>query len=180
LVEYPRLVDARINHSRRAARGATCPASVRLHEPLRRSLVAAAGGHEVPPRCRCTLSYDHVGAHQGLAYDTGRRRGWVRWDEWGLRLGGHAEPRNQGPRLHRPEQGRDPGRAPVDPTTPTSAAPLAAKRPHAGGAGHRRTTPEPSSLAQALRTVAAALERLAEVIAAEHNASGPQARHERQ
>ena len=74
MVEYPRLVDARINHSRRAARGATCPASVRLHEPLRRSLVAAAGGHEVPPRCRCTLSYDHVGAHQGLAYDTGRRR----------------------------------------------------------------------------------------------------------
>ena len=67
-MEYPRRVDAGINHSRRATRGATCPASVILHEPLRRSLLVAAGGHKVPPKCRCTLSYGHPGAHQGLAY----------------------------------------------------------------------------------------------------------------
>jgi hypothetical protein len=178
-VEYPHRVDAGINHGRRASRGATCPASVILHEPLRRSLLVAAGGHRVPPACRCTLSYGHPGAHQGLAYDTGRRRGWFRWDEWGFRLGSHAEPPNQRPRPDRPEPGPGLGRAPVDPTTPTPAAPLAADRPYAGGADHPHATPEPSSLAQALRTVAAALERLAEVIAPEHDASGPQARHAR-
>jgi hypothetical protein len=59
--------------------------------------------------------------------------------------------------------------------------------PHSSGNGHigglsvsgTHATPEPASLAQALRTVAAALERLADVIAAERNASGPQARHAR-
>lgn len=178
-MDYPRRVDAGIKHSRRATRGATCPASVILHGPLRRSLLVAAGGHKVPPKCRCTLSYGHPGAHQGLAYDTGRWRGWFRWDEWGFRLGGHAEPHNQGPRPDRPEPGPRLGRVPVDPATPTPAVPLAADRPYGDGAGHPHATPEPASLAQALRTVAGALERLADVIAAEQNASGPQARHTR-
>jgi len=179
VVEYPRRVDAGINHRRRATRGATCPASVILHEPLRRSLLVAAGGHVVPPKCRCTLSDGHPGAHQGLAYDTGRWRGWCRWDEWGFRLGGRAEPHDQSRRPGRSEPGPRLGRVPVDPTTRKPAAPLAADRPYAGGAGHPQATPEPASLTQTLRTVAAALERLADVIAAEHNTSGPQARHAR-
>jgi hypothetical protein len=175
-VQYPRQVDAGINHGRRATGDDRCQATVMLHGPLRRSLLAAAGGHEVPLTCGCTLNHGHPGAHCGLAYDTGVWRCWFRWDEWGFRLGGAGDASYAGPRPHRREQGRYRG-PPAAGRSLTPGGPPTADGADAAGTARAHGSPESTSLAQALWAVAAALKRLADTIAAEHSTS--QGRHSR-
>jgi hypothetical protein len=182
-VQHPRQVNAGINPGRPATGDDRCRATVLLHGPLRRSLLAAAGGYQVPRTCGCTLSEGHRGAHHGLAYDTGVRRCWFRWDEWGFHLGGAGEAPYASPRPHRRAQSRRRG-PPAAGLPLTPGGPPAADGPDAGRIAQAHGSPELISLAQALWAVAAALKRLADTIAAEHSTldsqtPGPQGRHAR-
>lgn len=167
---HPRPPGGASTARRRAESGGRCRATVMLHGSLRRSLALAAGQYRVPRVCDCRLGHGHPGAHLGLAYDTGMRRCWFRWNEWGFRLGDGTPP-DRGGHTHRSQSGRGPGRA-AGQTSPMLRAFSAPHDP--GEATGRHRSPESTSLMPAIWALATALERLADVIA-EHNSSRPRA-----
>lgn len=167
---HPPPAERGITDRRRAERGARCPATLMLHGSLRRSLVLAAGQQRVPLVCDCKLDHGHPGAHLGLAYDTGTQRGWFRWDDWGFRLG-HGAARDRRRVAHQSQPRQGPGSVAAGPSQPMRAAFRAPYDTSEAAEGHR--SPESTTLTPAMWALVAALTRLADVIAAEHNTARP-------
>lgn len=144
-----------------------CAAAVRLHGSLQRSL-AAAGGRRVGIWQYCVLRRGHGGAHQAPAYQHGAARGWLGWDDTGFRVGGTG-PLPTGPRRMSPTR-TNPAAARRDrPFAAGSprAAPGVAAGVRAGGPDTSRPgSPEPDHRTAALWAIAAAVNRLADTIAA--------------
>jgi hypothetical protein len=113
----------------------------------------------------CTLEHGHAGEHRALAYRAGPHLHWVHWDDRRQpRLSVAVDtppPRTVHPLIH-PRDRRQTAAPPIS-RQPTSA--------------HDRMIP-PTSQADALWAIAAALERLADVIAA-LNPTEQEGRHRR-
>jgi hypothetical protein len=158
------------------AGGDRCLASFRLDDRLRRSLAAWAGRQDVARAHRCGLWRGHHGAHQALTHHNGAARCWFRWDEWGFRLGGPESP-SSGRRSHSPPRAdatatlnhQVPADHGADVTAPITVARTIALAPPDG-------SPQPNLPSEALSALAAAVERLADVIAAASRPAGPGAR----
>jgi hypothetical protein len=147
-----------------------CYATVLLDEGLWRSLSAVDGPHEVTWVYGCALDHGHRGDHQALVYHIGGQSYWAQWDESGR------------PRINTTDQSRPPGpepgprgEPPDHPGRTTPPAPTA--DPLAAMPAKRSGSPTPASQAEALWAIAAALERLAEVIAAALDFGGDTGRH---
>jgi hypothetical protein len=177
-VAHPRQADTGRMSSpwHRAARGDRCGATLTLYGPLRRSLAAAAGAGGVAPVCGCTLVDGHPDPHQGTVNGHGAQRYWLRWDDTGVRIGaGSAGPPYPGQRGERPGSSRHAAATAAIrmASAATPSAPSPRVRPDRAAAGRHAESPESRSQVEALWAIAAALQRLAEVIAAGHDASGP-------
>lgn len=124
-----------------------------LDEELWRSLAALGADHQVAWVHGCTLEHGHDGDHRALAYRGGGQDYWVRWDE-----------------KRRPRLDTAGDTAPPQPrqATPPPITPASAPEPD---------PPHSASRADALWAIAAALERLADVIAAAFNAPDRPGRH---
>ncbi|ORW05891.1 hypothetical protein [Mycobacterium kyorinense] len=124
-----------------------CFASVMLDDELWRSLAAVGADHQVPWVHGCTLEHGHDGDHRALAYRGGGQDYWVHWDE------------RRKPRL---DTVGDPAPPQPPPAMPTIA----------------HVSPAPASeQPDALWAIAAALERLADVIAAAFDSPDKPGRH---
>jgi hypothetical protein len=146
-----------------------CFATVMLDEELWRSLVAVGGEHQVAWAHRCMLEHGHAGDHRALAYRAGGQVYWVQWDESRKpRLNTALEP---------PPPGRE-ARPPIEPPDqPRHAAPLTIAHTFPASASEQLDSPKSVSRAGALWAIAAALERLADVIAAAFNSTEDGGRH---
>lgn len=143
-----------------------CAATVRLHGSLRRSL-AAAGGGQVGTWQYCVLQRGHDGAHQAPAYRHGAARGWLGWDESGFRVGG-THPLPSGLRRVRPTRPNSTAaaRARREASHSPQAAPGVAAAVRAGGWDTPRPgSAEPDHRTAALWAIAAAVNRLADMMA---------------
>jgi hypothetical protein len=146
-----------------------CYGTVLLDEGLRRSLSAVDGAHEVAWVYRCALEHGHVGDHHALVYHAGGQSYWTQWDESGRpRISTTDQPHAPGPEPGFGEQPDHLGGT-IPPTT--AADSLAATAVNPPG------SPKPGSQDEALWAIAAALERLADVIAAAPNSGGDTGRH---
>jgi hypothetical protein len=136
-------------------KGGGCYGSVLLDNELWQSLTAMSG-RDVPWVHGCVLDHGHDGDHGAPAYDVdGEPRHWLRWPDTGpARLdrvelsppGRHSKPL------------REPSRRPPPRSATATGAP--AHRPADVG------SPASGSQAEALWAIAAAIERLADVVAA--------------
>ncbi len=128
-----------------------CFGSVLLHDELWRSL-ASLNGQSVPWVHGCGLENGHHGDH-GAPVDQveGEPQQWIRWA-------------NAGPaRLERVEPS-SPGRHTRPLESPTDASPQPVENSRADRSGET-VLPGPGSQSEALWAIAAALERLADVVA---------------
>jgi hypothetical protein len=148
-MQHPRQGAPRHGSGRGQSSIDRCSATVTLPGTLYRSLAAAANTSEVAPVLGCALQRGHRGRHQGRACSGPGEHCWLRWDEWGFRLG-RAQPRNPAPR-HAPTRARH--RVSDAACPPAAAQPAAVPQP-----------PESRSQLDALWAIAAALTRLAEVV----------------
>jgi hypothetical protein len=148
-MQHPRQGAPRHGSGRGQSSIDRCSATVTLPGTLYRSLAAAANTSEVAPVLGCALQRGHRGKHQGRACSGLGEHCWLRWDEWGFRLG-RAQPRNPAPR-HAPTRARH--RVSDAACPPAAAQPAAVPQP-----------PESRSQLDALWAIAAALTRLAEVV----------------
>lgn len=128
-----------------------CFASVMLDEDLWRSLAAIGADHQVAWVHGCALEHGHAGDHRALAYHGGGQDYWVLWDE------------KRKPRLETAGDAPPPAPAP----TITSAA-SASAQPNSSAS---------VSQTDALWAIAAALERLADLIAAAFDPTDKPGRH---
>jgi hypothetical protein len=149
--------------------GDRCYATVVLDEELRRSMAARDLTHEVSWVHRCALEHGHLGDHRAPAYRDGPLSYWLRWDET-CRPGISTT------------DGPDPHARMASPRGAPSGEPQHADRPTR--AEHTATTAaEPAgstatgSQAEALWAIAAALERLADVIVGALNPAEASGRH---
>jgi hypothetical protein len=148
-----------------------CYATVLLDEDLWRSLSAVDGAHEVMWVYGCALEHDHRSDHQALIYHIDGQSYWAQWSENGRP---HISTTDQ---LRPPQVKPTPRRelpdqllAPATPeTTPADSLPAMA--------GERPGSPKPGSQVEALWAIAAALERLADVVAAALSSAGDTGRH---
>ena len=136
--------------------GDRCYATALVDEELWRSLAALEPAHEVAWVHGCVLEHGHRGDHRALAYRAGALSYWLQWDE------GH------GPRISTTDR-PDPLAREARPRGDPSGQPQHLERPTM--AGHSSTAAaEPAgstnsgSQAEALWAIAAALQRLADVI----------------
>ncbi|MCV7231547.1 hypothetical protein [Mycobacterium branderi] len=132
-----------------------CFASVMLDEELWRSLAAIGADHQVAWVHGCALEHGHGGEHRALAYRDGGQDYWVQWDE------------KRKPRLDTAVDATPPAPQPAPPPTLTSPA----------SASAQPDSPTSVSQTDALWAIAAALERLADVIAAAFDPSDKPGRH---
>jgi hypothetical protein len=143
--------------------GGLCYGSVLLDKELWQSL-AAMNGRDVPWVHGCVLDHGHGGDHRAPAYDVGEQQYWLRWADTGPAHLDSDEPYSPG--RHATPVGQPSNQPPPPPrsttATGTSAHPIAERRSPAAG-----------SQAEALRAIAAAIEHLADVIAAAHPAKPP-------
>lgn len=127
-----------------------------LDEELWRSLAAIGGDHQVAWVHGCALERGHGGDHRALAYRAGVQGYWVQWDE-------SRKPRldtvGDAPQPRQP-QPRQPAPPTTGPALPASAS-------------------QSASRGDALWAIAAALERLADVIAAAFDSNEDPGRHGR-
>jgi hypothetical protein len=149
--------------------GDRCFATVLLDEELWRSLAALDDAHDVAWVHGCVLEHGHPGDHQALAYRAGPNSYWLRWDE------GHR------PRISTDDR-PDPHAREAVPRGVPSGQPQHAERStpakHSSTAATEPPTPKNSaSQADALWAIAAALERLADVIVGALNSAEATGRH---
>jgi hypothetical protein len=149
--------------------GDRCRATLTLHDPLRRSFGTWLGGEEVASEQRCTLKGGHPGEHLGAAAPTGRGC-WFRWDDSGFHLVDVAGRRHR-QRREAAEPARN-GRW-ADQSAAVSASSRGRPRRqrrregrHAADTSSSVPSPESESTTQALWALTAAVERLADLIAA--------------
>jgi hypothetical protein len=140
-----------------------------LDEEQWRSLVAIAGEHQVAWVHGCMLEHGHGGDHRALAYRAGVQVYWVHWDEIRKpRLDAAVESappgQNARPRIEPPDQ-------------PLQAAPPTIAHPFPASASEQPDSPKSVSRPDALWAIAAALERLADVIGAAFNSAEDRRRH---
>jgi hypothetical protein len=138
--------------------GDRCYATVLLDEELWRSLAARDLGHEVAWVHGCALEHGHRGDHHALAYRAGPLSYWLRWDE-------RRRPRISNSTSDRP----DPLSRKASPRGEPSGQPQDADRPtpvkHSStAAAEPPGSTNSRSQAEALWAIAAAVERLADVI----------------
>jgi hypothetical protein len=146
-----------------------------LDEELWKSLAAIGGQHRAAWVHGCVLEHGHGGEHTALAYRSGVQVYWVQWGESRKpRLntaveaappGRNARPRVEPPRVEPPDR---PRQAPP-PRTIAHAVPTSPSE--------QLDSPKSESQADALWAIAAALERLADVIAAAFNSTEHRGRH---
>jgi len=144
-----------------------CRATTFLHEPLRRSLATWLGGAEVGSMQRCALEEGHQSEHVGLPDAAGRGR--FRWDQYGFHIGS-TEGSDHG-------EGRTPFRSRQDtdfaamfvapPGKSTTTRPKGGR--HAADAHRSVDAPNTRSPTEALWALTAAVERLADLIAADRH-----------
>jgi hypothetical protein len=146
-----------------------CFATVMLDEELWKSLVAIGGQHRAAWVHGCVLEHGHGGEHRALAYRAGVQVYWVQWGE------------SRKPRLNTAVESAPPGqnaRPPVEPSDrPRQAPPPTIAPAFPASPSEQLDSPKSMSQADALWAIAAALERLADVIAAAFNSTENQGRH---
>jgi hypothetical protein len=157
--------------------GDCCYATVLIEEDLWRSLAALDLAHEVAWVHGCTLEHGHRGDHHALAYRAGPLSYWLQWDERRKpRISTTDQPgplaRETSPRVEPSGQSQQHAERPTTAKHSSTAAAEPVRSKHEG------------SQAEALWAIAAALERLADVIVGTLNpaqATGLHAagRHER-
>jgi hypothetical protein len=136
--------------------GGGCFASVLLDEELWQSVTAMKGGDAVPWVHGCALDHGHHGDHAAPAtHVDGETQHWLRWPDAGPARLEHGEPSPPG--RHSKPLGEPPNRRPPR-STPNTGAPAHSLA--------EASSPSTSSQAEALWAIAAAIERLAEVVAA--------------
>jgi hypothetical protein len=147
-----------------------CYATVLLDEGLWRSLSAVDGAQTVTWVYGCALEHGHRGDHQAVVYHIGGQSYLTQWDESGRpRITTAEQPYAPGPEPGpRGEPPEHRGRTTPPTTAADSVADITAKPPG---------SPKTGSQAEALWAIAAALERLADVIAATLNSAGDTGRH---
>jgi hypothetical protein len=140
-----------------------------LDEELWQSLAAIGADHQVAWVHGCILEHGHRGDHRALAYRAGAQHYWVQWGE------------ARKPRLNRDVEATPPGRQdrpPIEPPTqPLQAAPPTITHASPPSASAQADSPNSLSRADALWAIAAALERLADVIAAAFDSTENRGRH---
>jgi len=140
---------------------------VLLDEELWRSLAALDRADEVPWVHGCVLEHGHRGDHRALAYRAGALSYWLQWDE------GH------GPRFSTTDR-PDPLERKASPRG-EPWAPQHAERPtmaeHSSTAAAEPGSKNSGSQAEALCAIAAALQRLADVIVGALNPAEAPGRH---
>jgi hypothetical protein len=149
--------------------GDRCYATVLLDEELWRSLAARDLAHEVAWVHGCALEHGHRGDHRALAYRAGPLSYWLQWDE------------RRRPRIST-TGGPDPHARKASPRSEPSGQPQDADRPtlakHTSTGAAKPPGPTNSgSQAEALWAIAAALERLADVIVGALNPAEASGRH---
>lgn len=144
-----------------------CFATVMLDEELWKSLASIGGQRRAAWVHGCMLEQGHGGDHRALAYRAGVQVYWVQWDE------------RRKPRLSTAVGPTPPGlnaRPPVEPPDQ-----LRQPQPQATArvcpASEPRDSRKSVSDTDALWAIAAALERLADLIAAAFNSSEGRGRH---
>ncbi len=147
-----------------------CRATVTLDEPLRRSLASWSGRTALAHVHGCVLRGGHHGKHRAMANPEDERC-WFRWDDTGFRLGiadaSHRAPwggQHQSPR-HADFAARSSHAGSAAGTTNLTTPPPRRGR-HAADANAPYRAPQPRSPTEALWAIAAALQRLADFIAA--------------
>jgi len=149
--------------------GDRCYATVLLDEELWLSLDARDLGHEVAWVHGCALEHGHRGDHRALAYRAGALSYWLQWDE---RRRPRISTTDRPDPLARTASPRgEPSVQPQDADRPTPAkhsSTVAAEPPGSTNSG---------SQAEALWAIAAALERLADVIVGVLNPAEASGRH---
>jgi hypothetical protein len=149
--------------------GDRCYATVLLDEELWRSLAALDGTQEVAWVHGCILEHGHRGDHQALAYRAGPLRYWLQWEESGrARISTTDQP--------------DPLAREASPRGEPSGQPQQAERPTPANHSWAAAAEPPGSQnsgsqAEAQWAIAAALERLADVIVAALNPAEATGRH---
>ncbi|GBE66719.1 hypothetical protein MFM001_31810 [Mycobacterium sp. MFM001] len=129
-----------------------------LDEELWRSLAAMGADHQVAWVHGCALEHGHDGDHRALAYHGGGQDYWVLWDE------------KRKPRLYTAGDVKPPTQPrPAKPPTITNASPTSISE--------QPDPPKSVSEPDALWAIAAALERLADVIAAAFDPNDKPGRH---
>ena len=146
-----------------------CRATVTFDEPLRRSLGSWSGRTELAHVHGCVLHGGHHGQHRATANpDDGRC--WFRWDDSGFRLGiADASHRAQWDGQHQCPDTRVSLLSQVAPNSAaatTNLTPSPRRERHAADANAPYRSPQPRSPTAALWAIAAALQRLADFIAA--------------
>jgi hypothetical protein len=149
--------------------GDRCYATVLLDEELWRSLAALDPAHEVAWVHGCELEHGHRGDHHALAYRAGLLSYWLQWDERHI------------PRISTTDR-PDPLAREVSPRGEPRGQPQHAERPtmaeHSSTAAAEPAVSKNSgSQAEALWAIAAALERLADVIVGALNSAEAPGRH---
>jgi hypothetical protein len=149
--------------------GDRCYATALVDEELWRSLAALEPAHEVAWVHGCVLEHGHRGDHRALAYRAGPLSYWLQWDEGRM------------PRISTTDR-PDPVAREARPRGKPSGQPQHLERPTM--AEHSSTAAaEPAgstnsgSQAEALWAIAAALERLADVIVGALNPAEAPGRH---
>jgi hypothetical protein len=139
-----------------------CYGSVLLDEELRQSLAAMNGGRAAPWVYGCVLDHGHDGDHGAPACEVepadpvdGQAQHWIRWPNAGPARLDRVEPSPPG-------RHSKPLTEPVDrPSPPSTVAPGTLAHPRA-----ENRSPSTSSQTEELWAIAAAIDRLAEVVAA--------------
>jgi hypothetical protein len=146
--------------------GDRCYATVLLDEELWRSLTALEPSREVAWVHGCELDHGHDGDHHALAYRDGPLGYWLRWDE---RHVPHISNTDRPDPLTRDAAPRGEPRGQPPHAKPTMAA-------HSSTA-ESAVSENSGSQADALWAIAAALERLADVILGAPNPEDTPGRH---
>lgn len=146
-----------------------CFATVMLDEELWRSLVTIGGQHQVAWVHGCILEYGHRGDHRALAYRAGAQAYWLQWDE------------NRKPCVNTATESSPPGsqaRPRLEPLVqPQQVAPPTIAEASLGALPEQLDPPISVPWTDALWAIAAALERLADVITAAVNPNEEGGRH---
>jgi hypothetical protein len=149
--------------------GDRCYATALLDEELWRSVAALDGPQELAWVHGCALEHGHRGDHQALVYRAGPLSYWLQWGESGrARISTTDQPN---PLAREASPRREPSGKPQQAERPTPANHLWA--PSAEPPGSQSS----GSQAEAQWAIAAALERLADVIVAAFNPAETTGRH---